>query len=443
MVRDMTEGSPAKIITIFTLPMLLSIVFQQMYNIADSVIAGKFIGVNALAAVGTSSPVTFIFLAFATGGSIGCSVIVGQLFGAKELGDMKTAIFTSIWSLLALSLVLTGIGLVICRPLLLLVNTPADIFSDAALYLRIYILGLLFLFLYNAANAILTGLGDSKTPLLVLIFSSVCNILLDWVCVIVLRMGVAGVAWATFIAQGIASLLAILNLLLRLQKIKTAERYQHFDRAMFVRMSKIAVPSILQQSFISVGQLCVQGLINGFGPAVIAGFSAAFKVNSFIVCSVQTVGNALSSFCAQNIGARKLDRVRRGFWAGCWISALFCAVLSVLLLVFGKYVLYLFMDDMNNTQVLSVGLNFTWVVTPFYYIVTVKALADGVLRGAGAMRLYMAGTLLDLVLRVALAYLLAPWLGYAAIYWAIGIGWVFGSALSLLLYFSRKWASRQ
>ena len=418
--------------------MLLSVVFQQLYSIVDSVVAGRYIGMNALAAVGLSTPITIIFLAFATGSSTGCSVVVSQLFGAKEISEMKTAISTAIISIVALSAVITGIGLLICNPLIRLINTPAEIFDDSALYLRIYVYGLLFLFLYNAATAILTGLGDSRTPLYFLIFSSVLNIVLDLVFVIVLKMGVAGVGWATFIAQGLASVFAIIYLLIRIKRINTDQPHKIFDLSMLFRMYRIAIPSILQQSFVSVGQLCVQNLINGFGPAVIAGFSAAFKINTFTVTSISTIANALSSYTAQNIGARKPERVKGG-----WMVAVFYVIISAILFGFGKPILSLFMDDSATGEVLKVGLHFTWVVTPFYIMVALKVVTDSVMRGAGAMKQFMITTFFDLVLRVILAYLLSGWLGYSAVYWAIGIGWTLSMLLSLWFYHRGTWLSKE
>lgn len=439
----MTQGSPSKILLSFTLPMLLSVVFQQLYSIVDSVVAGRYIGMNALAAVGLSTPITIIFLAFATGSSTGCSVVVSQLFGAKEISEMKTAISTAIISIVALSAVITGIGLLICNPLIRLINTPAEIFDDSALYLRIYVYGLLFLFLYNAATAILTGLGDSRTPLYFLIFSSVLNIVLDLVFVIVLKMGVAGVGWATFIAQGLASVFAIIYLLIRMKRIKADQPHKIFDLSMLFRMYRIAIPSILQQSFVSVGQLCVQNLINGFGSAVIAGFSAAFKINTFTVTSISTIANALSSYTAQNIGARKPERVKVGYRAAVWMVAVFYVIISVILFGFGKQILSLFMDDSATREVLTVGLHFTWVVTPFYIMVALKVVTDSVMRGAGAMKQFMITTFFDLVLRVILAYLLSGWLGYSAVYWAIGIGWTLSMLLSLWFYHRGTWLSKE
>lgn len=304
----MTKGSPLKIIFSFSLPMLLSMFFQQLYNIVDSLVAGNFIGMDALAAVGASYPITVLFIAAATGASIGCSVVVSQIFGARQLVQMKSAVSTAVISLIVLSLTLTGVGLLICNPLIALLNTPSNIFDDSALYLRIYICGVIFLFLYNTATAIFTGLGDSKTPLYFLIFSSIFNIVLDLWFVISFQMGVAGVAWATFIAQGLSSVLAVATLLLRLRKIRVQERYKVFDVGLLRRMSVVAIPSIMQQSFVSVGQLCVQGLINGFGSITVAGYSAAFKINMFAISVMTTMSSARSSFTAQNLGAESWRR---------------------------------------------------------------------------------------------------------------------------------------
>lgn len=311
-LNDMTIGSPFKIILAFSVPMLISSLFQQLYNVVDSIIAGKFIGVDALAAVGASYPITALFIAVAIGSSIGCSVVVSQIFGAKKYASMKTAISTAIISLTTISIILTVVGLFFCNPLMQLLNTPANIFKDAELYLRIYIGGIIFLFLYNTATAIFTGLGDSKTPLYFLIFSSIFNIILDLLFVITFNMGVMGVAVATFIAQGISSILAMGCLINRLRKIKTEGTYEYFNLNIFKRMSRIAIPSILQQSFVSVGQICVQGLINTYGSDVVAGYSSAFKIHSIALACMNTMSSALSSFTAQNIGAKKIDRVKQG-----------------------------------------------------------------------------------------------------------------------------------
>lgn len=261
MATDMTTGNPTKILWKFSIPMLVSVMFQQLYNIADSVIAGKYAGEAALAAVGASYPITMIFMAVAVGTNIGCSVIVSQLFGAKKLGRMKTAVTTTFCACFVMSVVLTLVGLLFSRNMMQLVNTPMDIMEDGNLYLKIYIAGLIFLFFYNVCTGIFTALGDSKTPLYFLILSSIGNIVLDLLFVAVFKWGVAGVAWATFIAQGISSVLAFIVLIKRLNEMKIEEKSVFFDLKMLGKVSIVAVPSILQQSFISIGNMFIQSLV--------------------------------------------------------------------------------------------------------------------------------------------------------------------------------------
>lgn len=441
MIKDMTNGSPLRIIFSFSLPMLLSMLFQQLYNIVDSLVAGNCIGMDALAAVGASYPITVLFIAVATGASIGCSVVVSQIFGAKQLAQMKSAVSTAVISLVVLSLALTGVGLLFCNPLMHLLNTPANIFDDSALYLRIYICGVIFLFLYNTATAIFTGLGDSRTPLYFLIFSSLFNIVLDLWFVISFRMGVAGVAWATFIAQGLSSLLAVSTLLLRLRKIKGTEKYRVFDPGLLKRMSTVAIPSIMQQSFVSVGQLCVQGLVNSFGSITVAGYSAAFKINMFAISVMTTMSSALSSFTAQNLGAGKMERVRQGMKCGAGIALTVECVLLAVVFLFGRNLVGMFVSGAEDIgEMLNVGLQFLWIVAPFWLVVTVKNMCDSVMRGAGDMSEFMITTLIDLILRVGFSYLLAPLFGFAGIAWAYPIGWVVGTALSAFYYHRGNWS---
>ena len=332
MNKDLTTGKPASVLLRFTLPMLLSVAFQQLYNIADSVIAGKFAGEDALAAVGASYPVTMIFMAVAFGMNIGISVVISQLFGAKDFKEVKTAAYTGFISVAVLGVVLTVVGTVLCEPILRMLGTPENIMEDTALYLAIYIWGLLFLFIYNISSGVFTSLGDSKTPLWFLIASSVGNIALDAVFVIVFHWGVGGVAWATFLAQGVASACAFWAVLRRLKSVETKEKPALFSGAMLRRISIVAIPSILQQSFVSVGNLCIQGLVNGFGSSAIAGYSAGVKLNTFAITSLTALSNSVSSFTGQNIGAGKMERVRSGFKAGLVMS------LAVALVFMGAYV---------------------------------------------------------------------------------------------------------
>ncbi|MCI8412838.1 MAG: MATE family efflux transporter [Clostridia bacterium] len=440
MIKDMTVGKPAKVLLAFSLPMLLSMAFQQLYNIADSVIAGKFAGSDALAAIGASYPVTMLFLAVALGAGVGSSVIVSQFFGVKKLGKMKTAIGTSVLSIMALAVVLTGVGLIICRPVIRLLQTPADIFSDANTYLYIYIAGLPFLFLYNAATSIFTGLGDSRTPLFFLIFSSVFNVALDIVFVTAVHWGVAGVAWATFIAQGLSGVLAMVTLLFRIRKIKCDEPHKIFEWAVLKKISLIALPSILQQSFISIGQLCVQGLINSFGKDTIAGYSAAIKINVFCVAIFNTMSNALSSYTAQNSGAGDYERVKKGYPAALAIIMGAAAVFILVLLLAGNFLIGLFVDGKeNNATVIAVGRKFLYFVAAGYPIVAYKVVTDGLLRGSGFMSAFMISTFTDLIVRVGFSFLFAHWWGFTSVCISFPVGWLIGALVSMIFYLSGKW----
>ena len=292
MNKDLTVGNPQTVLWKFCLPMFGSIIFQQLYNIADSLVAGKFISENALAAVGNSYNVTLIFIAFAFGCNIGCSVIVSQFFGAKNYREMKTSVHTTLLSSAVLCTVLMILGFLFCDTLLEQMKTQPEIMADSALYMNIYILGLPFLFFYNIATGIFSALGDSKTPFYFLAFSSTSNIAVDILFVKYFNMGIAGVAWATFLCQGISCVFSVILILKRLAKIKTDKKAALFSFALLKKLAVIAIPSILQQSFISVGNIFIQSVINSFGISVTAGYSAAVKLNNLVITSFTTLGTA-------------------------------------------------------------------------------------------------------------------------------------------------------
>lgn len=333
MVTDLTKEHPDKTLWRFLLPMMFSVAFQQIYNIADSMIAGRFAGEDALAAVGASYPITVIFMAFAVGMNLGASVIVSRLFGAGDRKGVKRAVTTAFASSLSLAVILTVYGYFFCRNMMEWIHTPQNIMQDGVLYLKIYVFGLIFLMLYNVCTGIFTALGDSRTPLWFLLGSSAGNIVLDLLFVAKLHWGVAGVAWATFIAQGISAVLALVTLLVRLQKFAGTERVPLFDRKLFVQILAIAVPSILQQSVLSVGNLFVQDIVNRYGSAVVAGYSGAIKLNTFAINIFMTLGSCLSSYTAQNIGAGKQERIPMGFRTGLKLSEL--TALPFVVLYFG------------------------------------------------------------------------------------------------------------
>lgn len=440
MIKDLTQGNPQKVLWQFTLPMFISVIFQQLYNIADSVIVGNFAvhGEDALAAVGASYPITMIFMAVAMGCNVGCAVVISQLFGAKRYRDMKTAVSTTLLASLVLSLILTASGLLFSSGMLHMIHTPKNIFADANLYLRIYIGGFCFLFFYNVITGIFTSLGDSKTPLYFLIASSLANIVLDWIFVALFHWDVAGVAWATFLCQGIACIFALLTLHKRLKSISCEQKPDVFSLSMLKRIAVFAIPSVLQQSFISVGNIFIQNLINGFGSSVIAGYSAAIKINTFTITCFGTLGNAMSSFTAQNIGAKDNGRVKQGLRAAL-LMGLIIGIPSFMLCFFqGSSLIRLFMSE-EGTVALQTGVTFLKIVSPFYLFIFMKLAADGLLRGAGAMQYFMISTFTDLILRVILGYVLCVPFGTTGIWMSWPIGWTISTVMSIVFYAEGVW----
>lgn len=439
MNRDLTTGNPQTVLWKFCLPLFGSILFQQLYNIADSLVAGKFIGENALAAVGNSYEITLIYLAFAFGCNMGCSVIVSRLFGAKNFKSMKTAVSTSCIFSAAICLLLMISGIAGSHFLLQMIQTPTEVFADSKLYLDIYTWGLPFVFFYNIATGIFSALGDSKTPFFFLAVSSLSNIAMDILFVTVFSMGVDGVAWATFLCQGISCILAIAVIFRRLHKIEGTENAPLFDRKLLKQIVVIAIPSTLQQSFISLGNIVIQSIINGFGTPVMAGYSAAVKLNNLVVTSFTTIGNGISNYTAQNLGAGKPSRICAGFRAGLKLVWSLSLPLSLLYFFGGSLVLKLFLEEPTELAV-TTGILFLKILSPFYFVVSAKLVADGILRGAGKMKYFMTATFIDLILRVILAFSLSRTsLASTGIWCAWPVGWCVAAALSLFFYRRSPW----
>lgn len=439
MNRDLTVGKPESVLCKFCLPLFGSIIFQQLYNIADSFVAGKFIGDNALAAVGNSYEITLIFIAFAFGCNIGCSVLAAQLFGAKRYKDLKSAVYTALIASSIICVLLMAVGTLFCDGLLRLIKTPDEVFADSKLYLDIYILGLPFVFLYNVATGIFSALGDSKTPFIFLACSSLSNIGVDILFVTAFDMGVAGVAWATFLCQGVSCVLALIVVFRRFRTIETEGKIKIFSWQHLGSFAVVAVPSILQQSFISIGNIIIQSVINGFGPAVMAGYSASVKLNNMVITSLTTLGNGISNFTAQNLGAAKYDRIKAGFRAGLKLVWALCIPLVLLYEFAGKWLVYIFLESPTGAA-MDTGVFFLRIVSPFYFVVAAKLVSDGILRGAGMMKKFMVATFTDLVLRVALAEILSRTaLGTTGIWLSWPIGWTIAAVLSIVFYATVKW----
>lgn len=442
MNKDLTVGNPGTVLWKFCLPLFGSILFQQLYNLADSFVAGRFIGENALAAVGNSYEVTLIFIAFAFGCNVGCSVIVSQLYGSKEYGKLKTAVYTTLIATGVLCGALMIVGIAGCTQLLHMIHTPENLMADSKAYLDIYVLGLPFMFYYNVATGIFSALGDSKTPFYFLAASSTANIIMDIVFVTVFHMGVEGVAWATLICQGISCVLAVTVVFHRFKQIKTDEPSPIFSWVMLRKIAVIAVPSILQQSFISVGNILIQGVINTFGEAAMAGYAAGVKLNNLVITSFTTLGNGISNYTAQNIGAGKYGRVKQGFHAGLRIVWGLCIPVVLLYCLASGTMISLFVDS-PSPETMAVGTQFLRLLAPFYFVVSAKLIADGILRGAGLMKQFMIATFTDLILRVVLAMTLCVPFGTTGIWSAWPIGWVIATVMSVLFYHHGPWKNAE
>lgn len=443
MNKDLTVGKPQTVLWKFCMPLFGSIIFQQLYNIADSLVAGKFIGENALAAVGNSYEITLIFIAFAFGCNMGCSVVVSKLFGARNYKEMKTAVYTACIFSGFVCVLLMLIGITGSGMLLRLIRTPEEVFADSKLYLDIYAWGLPFVFFYNIATGIFSALGDSKTPFYFLAISSMSNIAVDIWFVKAFHMGVAGVAWATFLCQGISCILAMIVVFKRLAKIEKKEKAPLFDLQLLKQIVVIAIPSTLQQSFISIGNIMIQSIINGFGAPVMAGYSAAVKLNNLVITSFTTLGNGISNYTAQNLGAMKLERIKQGFGVGVKLVWMLSLPLFLLYFFSGNIVLKLFMD--NPTELaMHTGIIYLKILSPFYFVVSAKLVADGILRGAGMMKKFMIATFTDLILRVLLAFCFSRTaLGATGIWCAWPVGWCIATILSISFYLKGPWMTQK
>ena len=445
MVKNLTEGRPLNLLFFFALPMVAGNLFQQLYNMVDTAVVGKFVGEDAVAAVGSSFPIVFLSVAVASGLSMGCTVVVSQLFGAGRIHEMKTTISTAIISLGVLGLLIMGLGTLLAGPLLQLLGTDPDIMADSRTYLQIYFGGAVFLFLYNTLNGIYNAQGDSKTPLIFLMISSLTNIVLDLLFVIRFGMGVAGVAWATLIAQGLCAVASLLVLLRRMRRMpcepeKQGVKLPLFHMVAVKRIAQIGLPSMLQQSLVSLSMM-MQGLVNSFGKVLVAGYTAATKIDSLAMLPNMNISNAMSSFTAQNIGAGKYERVKEGLKACLLMVAVFSLLITVIIFLFGNQLLSLFLDPGDASGAMGYGLAYMHTVSLFYILMGLLFVPNGMLRGAGDMAAFTFSSMANLFSRVAIAYALAyltP-LGANAIWWSIPAGWAIGAAVSLSRVRSGRW----
>ncbi len=427
---DLTTGRPTRIIINFSLPLLLSTALQQFYNIADSIIVGRFTGSEGLAAIGSAYPITLFYVAIATGASMGCSVIISQLFGAGKRRELKSSITTVLVCLLALGAVLAFGGALLAKPLMLLLNATGSTLTGSSAYLAIYSVGVLPMLIYNATSSVFTGLGNSKLPLLFLFISSVLNVILDYIAVAILHWGVVGAAWATTVSQFVSAVISVC--VLRSQVLSTfkGEKSPLFDKGIFKSMCGIALPCIFQQACVALAHTIVQSIVNSFFTGVIAGYEAASKIHNFAYMSFNTLGTALSSYTAQNYGARKYKRIVEGFRS----STLMCLALTLfviaLMQLIPRQLLSIFVDASANEEMIKTGVHFFRIISPVYLPICLIITAGGYMRGVGRARTFFIVTVIDFTVRVTMCFVLTRALAsYTGLYWA----WYFGSSVDFAM----------
>ena len=432
---------PLKALLLFAFPMIIGNLFQQFYTMVDSVVVGRFVSENALAAVGASYSLTNVFISIAIGGGVGASVLVSRYFGARDYRRMKTSVSTALISFLVVSLALGGLGLLLGDQIMEVLNTPENIMEDAVTYLNIYFMGLPFLFMYNVLSAMFNALGKSRIPLYLLIFSSVFNVVLDLIMVCSFHMGVSGVAWATLIAQGISAVMAFLIFIREMRSYQSGEEIRWFDRREFGSMCRIALPSILQQSTVSIGMMLVQSVVNSFGAQMLAGYSAGMRIESICIVPMAAMGNVMSSFTAQNLGAKQQERVVKGYHTAYGIVFGFGILLCVILEIFYRPLILMFLGEEGTALALNTGMSYMRFIGFFFSFIGLKMITDGLLRGAGDMKMFTVANLVNLGIRVVVAVTMAPRFGIAFVWYAVPMGWLANYLISFARYKTGIWKS--
>jgi len=427
---------PLKALTFFAMPMILGSFFQQIYNMADSIIVGQFVGSAALAAVGACAALTNVFICVALGAGVGAGVLVSRYFGAREYGKMKTIVSTSLISFLILSIVLGVVGFRFSYSMMSVLQTPADILDDAVLYLRIYFVGFPFLFMYNILSNMFTSIGESKIPLGLLIFSSILNIFMDLWMVAGLGLGVFGAALATLIAQGISAVFSFLLFLSRMRRYKS--HFGWFDRKELYSMLQVAVPSVLQQSTVSIGMMIVQAVVNPFGTQALAGYAATMRVENVFSLIFVSIGNAVSPYVSQNLGAKKIERIKKGYHAALVLDIFFAVLAFIVIEALHTQISSLFLGKDGTTLAYQVSEEYMRWLGYFFIFMGIKMATDGVLRGLGIMCPFLIANMVDLAIRLFVALVFAPRFSIAFVWLAIPAGW-FANFLISYVALRRSW----
>lgn len=424
IIKDLTHGNESKVILQFAIPMILGNLFQQFYNIADTIIVGRFIGPGALAAVGSSYTIMVFLTSIILGLCMGSGVIMSNFFGARELEKMKSSMIMSFIFIAPITALINGLSLVYIDEILHFIQIPIEVLPETKRYLQIIFYGIGFTFIYNYFAAVLRSMGNSVIPLLFLIVSAILNIVLDLIFILPLGMGVGGAALATIIAQGFSALGLAIYSFIKVPLLRPKFKDLRFNRRLFKLIARDSVLTSTQQSLMNFGILMVQGLVNSFGVSVMAAFAAGVKIDSFAYMPVQDFGNAFSTFIAQNKGAGKTQRINNGIRSAVKMITLFCIAVSLLVVVFAKPLMSIFIES-NETEIIQIGVQYLTIEASFYVLIGFLFMFYGLFRGFGRAGISVVLTIASLGTRVILAYVLSsvPAIGLVGIWWAIPIGW--------------------
>lgn len=443
MVYDMTRGNPLKLILSFSVPMLIGNIFQQVYNFVDAAVVGKFVGAQALAAVGSTGTIFAVMICLMMGLTSGAGIIISQCFGKRDFQEMRTTVTGLIYTVLALSFVTSVAGVIFSRPILLLLNTPANVIDDAVKYVNIIFVFTIGTAMYNGSSAVLRSLGDSRTPLYALILSSILNVGLDLLFVVVFRLGVTGAAYATVISQIISSFYCIVHIVRYREQLNLDGINLKTTKRAIGRIFRTGIPSALESCLISLGTMSVQRLVNSFGSITMAGYTAAIKIDSIAIAPICSIGSALSVFSGQNIGAGRIDRIKKGLYQTLLSLIGICVVLAVLIVLFRRQMLGLFLDSDNASLAIDIGSQYLTIVCVAYIVAAVMRTYLNVLRGAGDVNTSAIAGVLELAGRIMFAYILVKPFGSTGIWIATPLAWAMGASVPLVRYYSGKWKTKK
>lgn len=434
MTKDMTQGSPVKHILLFSIPLLIGNVFQQFYSMVDTIIVGRFVGVDALAAVGSTGSLVFLINGFALGLTSGFSVMVSQRFGANDEKGLRKAVSSSVVLCAALVVILTTTSLIAAKPLLHLMNTPDNIFNDAYIYVAIIFAGIVTTVAYNMMASILRALGDSKSPLYFLIISSILNIVLDLVFIINFKMGVAGAAYATIISQGVSAILCFIYILKKYAILKLSRKDYNVKKSMYIKHLKIGIPMALQFSITALGLITVQGALNVLGSTVIAAYTASSKALQLVMQPAVTYGVTMATYCGQNLGAKRYDRIKDGVNKAVKISIITSIISGFVLIAFGTQFVKLFIEN-PDAQIIAYSKQVLTVSGIFFIPLGLIFIFRNALQGIGESFVPMMAGVAELGARALVAFTLPAFLDFFGICLADPIAWIAASVPLTLYYY--------